>query len=303
VLIGKEDFMTRMLGVLVLVVAACGGGDDDPGVCSQDGGEACFQLPTAALAAHDADSAVPADIGCGAIVPRDSTIEVTVSGTVKNYSGGTPIPSAAISVYDSNDYDTPIATTTAGTDGTYSIVIPTGTPDLLFAKVVADGFVEIYVENLRPDLTTATIADFDLSMATAAFLDTTFALVDTDWDHTKAGIAAVAQDCSRHPLEHAVATISATAGERDFIAGAPVFYAAAGDFPLPVPPDTRGDTNDNGAIAALNIPPSGTAFLQIWGFPDAGAVAEGEAGLELVAEYPLNLFADEALGFTAWANQ
>jgi hypothetical protein len=296
--------MNRFL--MALVLAACGNNllppDAPKPICAVDGGAACFQLPTAPLVAHSTTATMPVVLGCGAHVPVLSTLTVTVSGKVQNYTGGT-VASAYLLVYGRSDFTTPITSASSDVDGSYTMDLPVGTPDTLFGKIVATGFADIYAANARLDLTMATLPNFNWTTATEAFLDTVFGIVNAVRDRTKAAMAITALDCNGFAIEHAVATVSSTSRTRTFIPGASIFYGAAGTFPVPVRPETRGDTNNNGAIAAFNVPPTGSSFLQIWGFPTAAAQAVGASGLVLIAEYPLTLFAGESVGFSAFANQ
>ena len=220
----------------------------------------------------------------------------------KSHSGAAAVAGATITVHDRDDFTSPIVSATSAQDGTYSLVVPAGTPDRLFVTSTAVGFVDASYANLRPDLSQAAVTDYTLWLSTEVFLDAALALVDDTWDHATASIAGFAFDCDRRKLEHAAVTVSSTSGQRDFVPGVSVFYSA-GDIPLPAPPDVRGDTSVNGGAAVVNVPADGPAYLQVWGFPDAAALSDGEAGLVLVAEYPLTRFSGKVLAFFAWANE
>src|SRR6185503_12390204 len=123
------------------------------------GGEACFAVPTAAMIAHSETADGPASIGCGAIVPVESTISVEVSGRITNYSGGAAVANADLAVFDNPEYDGAITTATTDVDGNYTATLPSGTPDFVWAKISADGFPDLFVYGVRPDLSQATLMD------------------------------------------------------------------------------------------------------------------------------------------------
>jgi hypothetical protein len=294
--------MRNLLGLaLVLALPACGD-DGPPPVCSEDGGAACFQLPTEVLVAHagtDTDSAL---LGCGALAPTDSTIAVTLSGTITKY-GADPIDGAALEVFDDAALaGTPIATATTASDGSFTFSLPAGTPDLLYGTIVADGYFDAELHNARPDLT-ADVTGFDLVTLDADLLGTLAALVNDEVEPATVAMAVVVSDCARYNLEHAVVTLSTAAGTRAFVPGASVYYGTAGAIPLPVIPEDGPDTADNGAVAVVNAPEGDDFFLQAWGFPDADALAQGAAGLVLIAEYPVHTTPGSIQEFVLFANQ
>jgi hypothetical protein len=288
---------------LVILLGGCGGESADPGICHVDGGAACFQLPTAPMIAHAGDIVRPAATGCGAVSPVDSLVEVSVSGVVRDYNGSTPVPGATVEVYDEDGYDTPVATAVADDAGAYQATLPVGTPDVLYGKVIAPGYVDVYVHQQRADLTQPTLAGVDWLTSTDAFLGTVAGVVEVQRQPGTATLATIVWDCERGPIEHAAVAVSATAGERDFVAGASVFYTLSGALPLPVPPEMRADSSDNGAVAIFNAPVDGRLYVQVWGFPDEAALDRGEDGLALVAEHAVVRFADAGAVVNLWANQ
>jgi hypothetical protein len=54
--------------------------------------------------------------------------------------------------------------------------------------------------------------------------------------------------------------------------------------------------------AFINVPAE-PVYLQLWGFPDEAALARGEDGLVLVAEYPIHTSAETVHAFSLFANQ
>ena len=296
--------MWRTIACAVLI-GACGGGGsvmpDAPNTACKDmGGSACFQLPTAPLQTHDG---APSALGCGPVVPGTSSAVVTYTGNVAAYGANTPIPGALIKVHTAPDFANPVSTATSAADATYSLPIPSGTPELMWNSVEASGFLTSYVHAYRPDLMHGDIASFNLRLFIPDNLESAALLVKEVWDPAFTVVAGYAYDCNRMIIVHAAVALSSTSGQRTFVPGASLYYGAPGVVPLAVPPDERGDTNDNGVFAVFRVPPGQQLFIQIWGFVDAAAQARGEAGLTLVGEWPVHAVANSVVVANVWVNK
>lgn len=290
---------------LWVVLAACGGGDkatvDAPNTACKDmGGSACWYMPTAPLSTRDG---TPSALGCGAVVPATAPAAVNVSGKLVAFSGGTAVPNGTIKVYSSADFATPIVTATSAADGTYSVVYPMGTPELLWGEFSATGYLTLFPEAVRPDLSHGDVTNYNLRIATPDDIEAAAIPVKELWDPTVAVVAGTALDCNRVVVMHAAVVLSSTSGTRTFVDHVSLYYGAAGVVPLAVPPDDRMDTNDNGAFAIFRVPGGQPLFVQMWGFKDAAAQAQGEAGLTLVAEWPLHSAVNAVSNVQLWVNK
>ena len=285
----------------VSLVAACGGSDAPQDAsalaCKQMGGAVCFQMPTAPLSNRDGG---PSTLGCGPLVATPSPTAVTFSGSILSYGTNKPIPSATIALHSSADYGTPIATTTSMADGTYSIQVPTGTPDALWGHFTNASYLEFFIHATRPDLSMGDIPDFTLRMVTADNIESAALLVKELWDPAFMTIAGTVYDCNRMVVQHAAVALSSTSGTRTFVPGASLYYGAPGVVPLAVPSDERVDTNDNGAFAVFRVP-AGQLYLQAWGFVDAAAQARGEAGLTLIGEQAVHGATNAVANVSIWS--
>jgi hypothetical protein len=274
------------------LAAACGGGGDStpdaPSRACQDmGGSACFKLPTAPLSNRDGQ---PSALGCGPIVPALAPSALSISGVMSAYGTNKPVGGGSVKLYSSPDYATPFATTTAAADGTYSIDVPQGTPDVLFGEYTSDGYLVVYPQAQRANLTQGNITDFRLSVLTPDAVESAALLAKEIWDPAYMVIAGNVYDCQRLVVMHAVVVLSTTSGTRSFATRASIYYSVPGAVPLVAPPDERWDTNDNAAYAAFHVPVDRpTLYLQAWGFVDAAAQAQGEAGLTLIGEQPVHI--------------
>jgi len=264
------------------------------------GGEACFQIPTAPLARKDG---TPIRIGCGPIVPTPAPTAVAISGDVATFGTTVPLVGAEIRLFGNPEFTTVVATATSQADSKYVIQLPAGTPDLMWGTVAAPGMLTSYVHAYRPDLGMGDIADFNLRLFKPENLEGAAILVKESWDPAFAVLAGYAVDCDRNVLQHAAVVLSAAAGRREFVDGASLYYGAPGAVPLAVPPEERGDTNDNGVFAVFRVPSGRALVAQVWGFSDDAAQAQGEAGLVLVAEHPLHAVANGVAQINLWPNK
>lgn len=294
----------RKVGLWV-ILAACGGSGkatvDAPNTACKDmGGSACWYLPTAPMSTRDG---TPSALGCGPVVPATAPAAVNVSGKLVAYSGGTGVPNGTIKVYSSADFSTPVVTATSAADGTYSVQYPMGTPELLWGEFSAANYLTLFPEGVRPDLQHGDLTNYNLRIATPSDIEAAGIPVMELWDPTVAVVAGTALDCNRMIVEHAAVVLSSTSGTRTFVPHASLYYGAAGVVPLAVPPDDRMDTNDNGAFAIFRVPGGQPLFIQMWGFKDAAAQAQGEAGLTLVAEWPLHSAVNTVSNVQLWVNK
>jgi hypothetical protein len=293
---------TACVACAVWVMAACGGGGDAmpdaaSRACQEMGGSACFQLPTAPLQNRDG---APSALGCGALTATPAPAALTITGTVLSFGTSKPLPNAALALYSSASYATPFATATSAADGTYSMNIAAGSPDVTWAEAIAADYLSVYVHAFRFDFSQGDITAFNPRVLTPDNVESAALLVKEIWDPTVMVAVGNVYDCTRSVVMHAAVALSSTSSTRTFVAGAPMYYGAPGAVPLAVPPEDRGDTNDNGAFVAFHVPPGQTLYLQAWGFIDAAAQAKGEAGLTLIAEQQLHTVANGAANVSLW---
>lgn len=290
-----------LICVGIVVMGACG--DSGAGVCSRDGGAACFDLPTDAMAAYGpGGSSPPLLLGCGAITETPATTAVAVSGHVIDYNTDQPVAGATFQLFHIGDYEgAAIATATSDASGAYSMNLPSGTPDLLSGAISGGALVPELRDQLRPDLSGATVK-LDFTTATADVLDLGAQYVDVARDPSLAQVWVYVYDCNRNPIINAVVVLSTTSGKRDFVASVPVFYSG-GDVLLPHKHSEAPVTGPEGAAVALDVPLDGTIYVQAWGFPDQASATRGDpAGLELVAERAVLRRAGAITLANLWAN-
>ncbi len=287
-----------------VVLAACGGGKAAPDAapdapsraCEDMGGANCFQIPTAPLQTRDG---VASALGCG-FTPTPAAAAVTFSGKVLTYGTSKPVPSASIALFSSADHATMVGSGTSMADGTYSLEVEAGTTNELFGEFSATGFLDLTTYNVRLDLNAGDFTNFNLQCVTSDNIESAGLLVKEDWDPTVMVVAGTALDCNNVIVEHAAIAVSTTQGQRVFAPRASVYYGVAGAVAIADPPEDRGDTNDNGVFAVFHLQPGPMVYIQMWGFVNAAAMAQGEAGLTLIAEEPIYPVANSAASFNLW---
>jgi hypothetical protein len=288
---------TWLVGALTL--AACAS-DDAPESCSTRGGAACFVVPEAPLAAFAADDTpVPVALGCGPLTPTAAPSAVTLTGTIHDPISSATVPYAQLVVYGSAAFVDPIATTTTDATGTYSLTLPAGTPDVLYAQLAARGYLPEVVLQHAYD-TRAQPVSFAPYLLTPDDADTEAALVRTTYDPGKGAGAVFAHDCNRARLANAAITVSSTSRQRTFVDGLVVAYTADTAL-VPELLSVQRATSRQGAAGVVNVPPGTTLYAQAWGFPDAASVARGETGLVLLDELPFRVDAGSVTGIELYA--
>jgi len=281
----------------LVAVAACSDSPTHVPTCQVEGGSACFQLPTDIIQTRDG---APSNLGCSDFMPTPSVNAVSVSGLLQKYGVSVPVAGATITFYATPEFSPAVATATTAADGTWSLVLPAGTPNIVYTQSSASGFVDSRGYFIGLDLTKPSVTNFNGRIVTSDNVESAALLVKENWDPTKSIYVGTALDCMNMIVEHAIATVSSEPGVRKFVDGVAVYYSAPGAVPLAVLPEDRGDTNDNGAFAFFHMPPDVTLYGQLWGYIDAAAMAQGADGLTMLAEFPVTSPANTATSLNAY---
>jgi hypothetical protein len=296
----------RAWAVMGSVIAVVGCGDDpapDPNDCPTEGGASCFQLPTEPMAIRY--PFVAPDLDCGEMVPVAARMPFTLVGRVYDFQSGEyyTVPAANVELFVDASFSTPIATFVTDAMGNYSIAMPAGTPDILYAHVTSALTAEEYLHAIRSSHTLSPdIESMNIAAARSAFIDDVAELVRVPRTPDTAFAFVRVWDCDGMPIEHTEVMLSTKRGAREFVRGVTIVYGAPGDPPVPVLVTARSDTANNGASGIFNIPPADVYYLQAWGFHTDDDLLRGEDGLSLVLEYPVRIEASLAYGITYRAN-
>ncbi len=273
--------------------------DAGPPTCGREGGEACFELPTAAVMANGgaAMPMIAPNFDCDLPPVTTTTASLPISGVVEDFVTGDTISGATVAVFSELNYQgSPLAMATSDATGAYSLMVPSGTRGPLSWRVSAPGTLDTYLVNDTVNLTLAAVMRSNrnsVDNGTASLLAT---LLGQSRRMGTGIIAGNATDCMGRNLIGAIATISSTSSRTSnarptFVPSAQIYYFS----PAPELPARRmafTATSSNGLYLALQLPPSAatsTYYAQVWGFRTTAAVAMGAAGLSLLSEVPVKV--------------
>jgi len=283
----------RIAGLLPLVALGACASDEE--TCADAGGAACFVLPTAPLAAIRPDGTPDSlALGCGPLTATALDHPITITGVVTDPLSRAHVPGTQLVFYDSTALASPLDSVVSAASGTYTVTLPAGTGNVLSARLAARTYApETLLRHVVDPA--ATTAQLDPYLLTPADADTYAGLIRTTYDPDKGALALFTHDCNRGRLEHAAIVISSASGTRRFIDGVTVAYTTDTEL-VPVLQSVRSDTTRLGAAGVVNVPAATTFYAQAWGFPDAAAFANREAGLVLLDELPFTVEAGGIVG-------
>ena len=304
----------------LMVAAACGGSSSNNNVDASPPDAPLtnigFTLPTKATHANMSTGSNtwmdlgPADWTClnmaSTDVPR--TAADVLTGQVQdfmNMDSSHGVPNTTIDVFSDIDYTNPFATVTSDGSGNFTTTIPVGKERVGF-KLHAANYMDTFLLNQywAPADTTDTIAIGDISQGLATALP---AFIDFERAQGTGVLAGAMRDCQHHEVSNAIATVSSVSMMPDHLSGtitidnmptmiiASTFYFDASTG-LPAKHKDKQATDPDGLFTIFNLPPiTGTAYMQVWGFKTDADVAQGMAGLTLLAELPSPVLADNII--------
>jgi hypothetical protein len=255
-----------------------------------------FSTPCAAttFAEDDVDSGEPADWSCLGTPTDDvaTAVEITLTGVINDFQNNdNEVNEATVEVFPGIDH-TNVVDSFGPTDntGTYSLTLPTGHTRFGF-KVEAPDYEITYLLNqdFEPDGANQVLDISAISTGIATALPAIIGLVRTEGTGILAGAI---RDCQNREVVNAVATVSSTSGSPTHLTGAQTYYLDAGAG-LPVRNEELIHTDANGIFAVFELPVTGTAYIQVWGFVDDADLADGE--MTLLAELPAPVVADTVI--------
>lgn len=222
------------------------------------------------------------------------TTSVQLATTVKDFQTGKPVTGAAVQVFPGTDPSQTLgAAVTSGTDGTLTLTVPTNANPRLGFKMVggmsgADTQLETYLVNqyLDPNNATQTLSQIQsVSNSTAMLLP---ALIGENRAPGTGVIAGAFRDCMGHEVSNYVATLSTTKDTATLVAGASSYYFSL--VPLPVKHNVKEMSSENGLFMAIQLPPTATGYVQIWGYKTDADLAADK--LTLLSQLAVPVIAD-----------
>lgn len=294
-----------LVALLVAGAPACGGGGggsaDDDMPDASTGGNPGFQTPDVTTTAYMQDGASwtevgPANWSCLNTPSGDepSTAVITVTGTVRDFQNkDQTVSGASITAYDGTDFaGAGVATATSAGDGTFSIDLPVGVERVAF-KTAASEYLDTYLLNQYFEPAVAQQMK-DLEPISLSLANALPAFINQTRTPGLGVLAGAIRDCDGHEVQGAIATVSSTRGAPEHLDGAATYYfQPAGDQDLPVRLSQQPYTNGDGLFMTIELPPTPTAYLQVWGFlPDQDPATDE---MTLIAEIPAPVVADTVI--------
>lgn len=283
----------------LLGTAACGGDDSAAGpdaAVLPNGGFDVAQLSGTTKANMDDEEVGEANWDC-LNTPSDdvpTAVAITLTGVLNDFqTSSTELRDATVTVFEGTDHQNPVDTFgPTAVDGMYSLDLPAGNARWGF-KVTQEDYTDTFLLNQYFDPNTAAQTQ-DISAISEGLTTALPAIIGLVRTPGSGVLAGAIRDCDEREVSNALATVSATSGEIDHLEGADTYYLDAGAG-LPVRHDQLAMTDTNGLFAVFQLPVSSNAFIQIWGFTDAADIADGEAGLTLLAELASPVVADTVI--------
>jgi hypothetical protein len=293
--------LTLAFTLTSLIAAACGGDDGDaPPDANNDNG---FNPPTVTLKANmelSEDNWMEigdADLSCLGTTSDDvaSTVSVTLNTKVTDFQSGNAVPSSTVIVFPNQDQGSPFDTQTSDSTAAISFTIPIGTKRFGY-KMTSGNALPTLLLNQKlssPSMPVQMVTEIQsVSNATAATLP---ALIGQTRTQGTGVVAGALRDCQRHEVSGFVATMSTTPTTASPVAGAEAYYFSSG-VGLPVHHNQQQYSTEDGLFMIIQVPTtSPMGYVQMWGFPTAGDLAMGMAGLKLIAELQVPIFGDTVI--------
>jgi hypothetical protein len=105
-------------------------------------------------------------------------------------------------------------------------------------------------------------------------------------------LAGAMRDCQGREMSNFIATVSTTKGQVNHVAGADTYYFSP-TVGLPVRHSQQSMGSKDGLFMVIELGPTTTAFVQVWGFKDDAALTAGT--LTLLAELQTEVIADTVI--------
>jgi len=281
----------------VTLVAACGddGGSSKPDAkVDEDIG---FNKPTAPLKANHEVSKNnwvedgPADLTC-LNTPNDdqaTTVAVALTTTVADFQSGALVDMASVTAFPNQDTSAPFGpAVVSDSNAVVTVNIPAGVKRFGF-KMTEMGSLDTLLLNqtVKPNEAAQTLSKIQIvSTATAQTLP---ALIGVSRTPGTGILAGAVRDCAGKEMSNFVATVSSTDATVTHLAGVDTYYFSA-SVGLPVRHSQQDFASKNGLFMAIEMAPTPTAYVQVWGFKTQADVDAGT--LSLIAQLKTAVIAD-----------
>lgn len=280
----------------VTLVAACGddGSSIPPDAKVEDIG---FNKPTAPLKANHEVSKNnwvedgPADLSCLGTPNNDmaTTVAVALTTRVDDFQSGNARPNTTVTIFPNQDTTAPIGTAVVSdTNAMVTVNIPVGIKRFGFKMTEANSLDTLLLnQTVKPDMAAQTLGKIQIvSTATAQTLP---ALIGVSRTPGTGILAGAVRDCTGKEMSNFIATVSSTDATVNPLPGVDTYYFSA-SVGLPVRHSQQDFSSKNGLFMAIEMAPTATAYVQVWGYKTQADVDSDN--LVLIAQLKTPVVAD-----------
>lgn len=276
--------------------AACG----DDGAAAPDAKadvDIGFNKPTGPLKANHEVSKNnwvedgPADLTCLNQPSADAptAVAVALATRVDDFQSGAARPNTSVTIFKDQDTANPLgAAVVSDTNAMLTVNIPVGVKRFGF-KMTEAGSLDTLLLNqiVKPNEAAQTLGHIQIvSTATAQTLP---ALIGVSRTAGTGILAGAVRDCAGKEMSNFVATVSSTDATVTHLPGVDTYYFSS-SVGLPVRHSQQDFASKNGLFMAIEMAPTPTAYVQVWGYKTQ---ADFEAGtLSLIAQLKTAVIAD-----------
>ena len=296
--------LASLASLLFLTLAACG---DDGGSSTPDApmmAEGGFTKPTAPLKSNMEVSKNnwteigPADLSCLGTPNADmaTTVAVTLTTKVNDFQSGNAVPGTVVTAFrDQNTADVIAGPVTSDGNANVTLMFPTGVKRFGFKMTNSNSLDTLLLnQTLAPNMATQMITQIQsVSTATAQTLP---ALIGVSRTPGTGILAGAVRDCKGDEMSNYIATVSSTEATTSssvdvvkHLDGVATYYFSptAG---LPVRHRQQAHSSKNGLFMAIEMQPTPTAYVQVWGYKNDADLAADK--LSLIAQLKSAVIAD-----------
>jgi hypothetical protein len=287
--------------LISLTVTACGGDDGD--VLPDANNDIGFNPPTVTLKANmevAEDSWMEigdADLSCLDTPSSDvpNTVAVTLNTKVTDFQSGSPVPSSTVIAFPNQDQGNPFDTQTSDSNADITFTIPVGTKRFGYKMTSSNALPTLLLNQKLASPTTAVQTEAKIQSVSNATAATLPALIGQTRIQGTGVVAGALRDCQNLEVSGFIATMSSTPTTASPMEGAEAYYFSSG-VGLPVHHNQQQAASEDALFMIIQVPTTAaTGYVQMWGYPTAADLAQGMAGLKLIAELQVPIFGDTVI--------
>jgi hypothetical protein len=217
----------------------------------------------------------PADLSCFGTPASDlpTTVAVNLTTKIKDFQSKSPVPNAVVQAFPNQSVSTPFPGSPWTADGNadVTVVIPQGTKRFGFKMTHPDALDTLLLnQTVEPGMANQMLGEANSVSKTTA--QTLPALIGVSRTVGTGVLAGSMRDCANREMSNYIATVSSVKGTPAHLDGADTYYFSA-SVGLPVRHSQQASASKDGIFMIIELQPSTTAFVQIWGYQTAADLA------------------------------